>query len=100
MNGTKLLQKRQIDPKIAHFNPVCAIFEKKSDFYSILFNINLHFKPIYVKYANKKGGPQNVSRLVFSRKDILLDTQLLTDTLWNSILVNNDIHSLVARKSL
>ena len=52
----------------------------------------------YKQMPNNKAA--HMGRPVHPIKDILLDTKLLADILWNSVLVNNDVHSLVACKRL
>ena len=54
----------------------------------------------YKQMPNKKAAHKFVSRPVHPIKDILLDTKLLADILWNSVLVNNDVHGLVACECL
>ena len=48
----------------------------------------------------KKKAVHIVNRLMHPIKDILLDTKFLAYLLWNSVLVNNDVHCLVTCKSL
>ena len=58
------------------------------------------FIPLTQGIYKAKRRHTKVSRPVFSKKEILLDTQLFANILWNSILVNNNVHCLVACKCL
>ena len=68
--------------------------------YSNMLFCTSFFIPLTQGIYKAKRRHTKVSRPVFSKKEILLDTQLFANILWNRVLVNNDVHSLVACKCL